>query len=223
MKLILTQEVTGLGGPGDVVEVKDGYGRNYLVPRGAAIRWTRGGEKQVASIKRGREVREIRDLGHASEVKAQLEALTVKLPVPRRRRRPAVRLGHRRRHRRGRRKAPAARTSTSAGSRSATPIKTVGAHQVTVRLHPEVAATVDRRGRRRGLTVPRRTTARPPRTGSPGRRASGPPTYPGPVIGPDPARRPRMAGVSAPCEAQVPREVPTGLAQRRPRRPVWPP
>ena len=45
MKLILTQEVTGLGAPGDVVEVKDGYGRNYLVPRGEAIRWTRGGEK----------------------------------------------------------------------------------------------------------------------------------------------------------------------------------
>ena len=35
MKLILTQEVSNLGAPGDVVEVKDGYGRNYLVPRGA--------------------------------------------------------------------------------------------------------------------------------------------------------------------------------------------
>ena len=43
MKLILTQEVTGLGAPGDVVEVKDGYGRNFLVPRGVARRWTRGG------------------------------------------------------------------------------------------------------------------------------------------------------------------------------------
>ena len=54
MKLILTQEVTGLGAPGDVVEVKDGYGRNYLVPRGVAMRWTRGGEKQIDSIRRGR-------------------------------------------------------------------------------------------------------------------------------------------------------------------------
>ena len=61
MKLILTQEVTGLGAPGDIVEVKDGYGRNYLVPRGVAIRWTKGAEKQVAPIKRAREVREIRD------------------------------------------------------------------------------------------------------------------------------------------------------------------
>ena len=51
MKLILTQEVTGLGTPGDVVEVKDGYGRNYLVPRGFAIAWTKGGEKQVAAIR----------------------------------------------------------------------------------------------------------------------------------------------------------------------------
>ena len=75
MKLILTQEVTGLGAPGDVVEVKDGYGRNYLVPRGLAIGWTRGGEKQIASIQRGREIREIRDLDHAQAVKGQLEAL----------------------------------------------------------------------------------------------------------------------------------------------------
>ena len=59
MKLILTQEVTGLGAPGDVVEVKDGYGRNYLVPRGLAIRWTKGGEKQVDVDPRAREVREI--------------------------------------------------------------------------------------------------------------------------------------------------------------------
>lgn len=44
MKLILTQEVSGLGIPGDIVEVKDGYGRNFLLPRGFAIAWTRGGE-----------------------------------------------------------------------------------------------------------------------------------------------------------------------------------
>ena len=49
MKLILTQEVDGLGSPGDVVEVKDGYGRNYLVPRGLATRWTRGGQAAPAN------------------------------------------------------------------------------------------------------------------------------------------------------------------------------
>lgn len=81
MKVILTQEVTGLGTPGDVVEVRDGYGRNYLLPQGFAIGWTKGAEKQVTSIKRARSAREIRDLGHAKEVKGQLEALKVSLPA----------------------------------------------------------------------------------------------------------------------------------------------
>ncbi len=81
MKLILTAEVSGLGAPGDVVEVKDGYGRNYLVPQGMAMRATKGAEKQIASIKRARDVREVRDLAHAREIKTQLEALTVTLPT----------------------------------------------------------------------------------------------------------------------------------------------
>ena len=79
MKIILTSEVSGLGAPGDIVEVKDGFGRNYLLPQGFAIPWTKGGEKQVTSIKRARSAREIRDLGHANEVKAQLETLNVSL------------------------------------------------------------------------------------------------------------------------------------------------
>lgn len=77
MKLILTQDVAGLGAPGDVVEVKDGYGRNYLVPRGFAIQWTRGGEKQVTQIKRAQKVREVRDLGHANEIKQAIESLSI--------------------------------------------------------------------------------------------------------------------------------------------------
>jgi large subunit ribosomal protein L9 len=81
MKIILTQEVSGLGTPGDVIEVKDGYGRNYLLPQGFAIPWTKGTEKQIALIKRARSAREIRDLGHANEVKAQLEALRVTMSV----------------------------------------------------------------------------------------------------------------------------------------------
>ncbi len=141
MKLILTQEVAGLGGPGDVVEVKDGYGRNYLVPRGAAIRWTRGGEKQVSSIKRGREVREVRDLGHAGELKTELERLSLKLPV---RAGTGGRLFG----------AVTGTDIVEAVSRAGgpavdkrrieigQPIKTVGDHQVTVRLHPEVVATL---------------------------------------------------------------------------------
>ena len=75
MKLILTAAVDNLGLAGDVVEVKDGYGRNYLVPRGFAIRWTRGGEKQIDGIKRSRDAREIRGLDHANEVREQIEGL----------------------------------------------------------------------------------------------------------------------------------------------------
>jgi large subunit ribosomal protein L9 len=79
MKLILTAAVDNLGLAGDVVEVKDGYGRNYLVPRGFAMRWTRGGEKQIDGIKRSRDAREIRGLDHANEVREQIEGLEVTL------------------------------------------------------------------------------------------------------------------------------------------------
>ncbi len=81
MKLILTQEVDGLGAPGDVVEVKDGYGRNYLVPRGLGIRWTRGGEKTIESIKSARTARAARDADHAKEIKTKLEASAVSVKV----------------------------------------------------------------------------------------------------------------------------------------------
>jgi len=141
MKLILTQEVTGLGGPGEVVEVKDGYGRNYLVPRGLAIAWTKGGEKQIATIKRAREVRDIADLGRADEVKSQLESLSVKLPV---------RAGEGGRLFGSVTVADIVAAVIRAGGPQidkrrielGAPIKTVGAHRVTVKLHPEVSATL---------------------------------------------------------------------------------
>src|ERR1700694_5005631 len=81
MKLILNQEVTGLGAPGDVVEVKDGYGRNYLVPRGFAQLWTKGADKQIASIRRASEASEGRDHAQGTEIKTQLADLSVKLPA----------------------------------------------------------------------------------------------------------------------------------------------
>ena len=141
LKLILTQEVTGLGAPGDVVEVKGGYGRNYLIPRGYAINWTRGGEKQVTSIRRAREVREIADLGQAKDAKAQLEKLKVTL---------RARAGKSGRLFGGVTAAEVVDAVTAAGGPAldrrrielGAPIKTVGAHQVQVRLHPDVAATV---------------------------------------------------------------------------------
>ena len=67
MKLILTAAVDNLGAPGEVVEVKNGYGRNYLLPRGLAIVATRGAEKQIEGIKRAQEARAIRDFGYARE------------------------------------------------------------------------------------------------------------------------------------------------------------
>ena len=141
MKLILTHEVTGLGAPGDIVEVKDGYGRNYLIPRGFALRWTRGGEKQIESIKAARGAREIRDLGKAKEIQSSLESATVDVPV---------RAGT------GGRLFGAVTVSDIAAALSTAgatvdkrrievgnPIKSLGAHQVTVRVHDEVAATVN--------------------------------------------------------------------------------
>jgi large subunit ribosomal protein L9 len=81
MKLILTRDVPNLGAPGDTVEVKDGYGRNFLVPQGLAIAATRGAEKQVANIRRARAARTVRDVAHANEIKQALQALTLSLPA----------------------------------------------------------------------------------------------------------------------------------------------
>ena len=81
MKLILTREVAKLGSAGDVVTVKDGYARNFLLPRGAAIAWTLGGEKQIEGIRRARAAREIRDIDHAKEIKAALEAAKISVAV----------------------------------------------------------------------------------------------------------------------------------------------
>jgi large subunit ribosomal protein L9 len=142
MKLILTQEVTGLGAPGDVVEVAGGYGRNYLVPRGLAMRWTRGAQKQIELIKRARSAREIRGLDDARDAAGRLASLRVRLET---------RAGSG-----GRLFGSVSPSDIAAAVKAAggpeldrrrieikNPIKTVGAHQVTVRLHPEVAATLD--------------------------------------------------------------------------------
>lgn len=141
MKLILTQEVTGLGAPGDVVEVKDGYGRNYLVPRGLAIVWTRGGEKTIESIKKARDARAVRDADHATEIKARLEGSTFQVKV---------RAGE------GGRLFGAVTTADIASAivdggaevdkRTivvANPIKSLGAHTVKVKLHDDVEAQVN--------------------------------------------------------------------------------
>jgi large subunit ribosomal protein L9 len=141
MKLILTSEVPGLGLAGDIVEVADGYGRNYLVPRGSAINWSKGAEKQVSQIKRSRDAREIRDLGHAREIKAELEKLKVSLPA---------RAGEAGRLFGSITAADVVSAVKAAGGplldkkRVQLPghIKTLGQHSVTIDLHPDVLAVV---------------------------------------------------------------------------------
>jgi large subunit ribosomal protein L9 len=142
MKIILTSEVSGLGAPGDVVEVKDGYGRNYLLPRGYAIRWTRGAEKEVASIRRARASREIRDQDQATEVAGRLAGLDIRM---------SARAGQGGRLFGSITPAEVADAVKEAGGPSLDRrrielpggIKSTGSHQVRVRLHPEVVATFD--------------------------------------------------------------------------------
>jgi large subunit ribosomal protein L9 len=142
MKLILTQEVDGLGAPGDVVDVAAGYGRNYLLPRGFGITWTRGGEKQVDLIKRARAAREIRTMEDAQAVVGRLQKLTVRVK--------------RRAGSNGRLFGSVGASDIAAALKDAggpeidkrtivvpDPIKSAGAYRVQVRLHPEVTASVN--------------------------------------------------------------------------------
>jgi large subunit ribosomal protein L9 len=140
MKLILTHEVTGLGSTGDTVEVKGGYGRNYLLPRGLAIVATRGAEKQVESLRRARAAREVKSLEEAQAQAGRIAQLKVTLPA---RSGDGGRLFGRITT------ADVAAAVTAAGGpeldrrRIDLPtIKSLGTHTVTVRVHPEVTVPV---------------------------------------------------------------------------------
>jgi len=137
VKVILTHEVNGLGLAGDVVDVKDGYGRNYLLPQRLAVTSTRGAAKQAEQLKRSRKAREIADLDGARAAGDQLRDLAVSLEV---------RAGA------GGRLYGAVTTSDVAAAvlraggpqlykrrmQLASPIKSTGRHQVSVALHPDV-------------------------------------------------------------------------------------
>ena len=140
MKLILTHEVTNLGTPGDIVDVKDGYGRNFLLPRNFAMRWSKGAAKQVESIKAARDAHAVHDLEEAQSIKGNLEAAPINV---------SVRSG------KGDRLFGAVTVSDIAEALAAAgakvdkrrievgnPIKSLGAHTVSVRVHPEVSAQV---------------------------------------------------------------------------------
>jgi|SRR5690554_2984679 large subunit ribosomal protein L9 len=141
-KLILTHEVTGLGEPGDVVDVKDGYARNYLLPRKLATPWTKGAEKQVASIRAARKAREIASLDDAKAAKDALEAKEVVV---------TARSGESGRLFGAVTTAEIAEAVKAAGAPAVDkrkievgqPIKALGEYTVSVRLHPEVSAKIN--------------------------------------------------------------------------------
>ena len=141
MKLILTQPVSGLGVAGDVVEVKDGYARNFLLPRKVATAWTKGGQKQVEAITKGREKRALKTAEDAAAAKASLEGSTVTVPA---------RAGQGGRLFGAVTPQEIAEAIVAAGGPQVdkrrievtTPIRTVGTHTVHVRLHDDVSADV---------------------------------------------------------------------------------
>ncbi|WOF23262.1 50S ribosomal protein L9 [Microbacterium betulae] len=140
-KLILTNEVDGLGSAGDVIEVKDGYARNYLIPQGFAVSWSRGGEKQVAVIRAAREARAIATHDEAVTLKDAIENARVRL---------AVKAGAEGRLFGSVKPADIAQAVSDAGIGELdkrkisvpSPIKVVGDHEALVRLHDEVTAVI---------------------------------------------------------------------------------
>ncbi|MCW4385789.1 50S ribosomal protein L9 [Salinibacterium sp. SYSU T00001] len=140
-KLILTHEVTGLGAPGDVIEVKNGYARNYLVPQGLAVNWTRGGEKQVEQIKAARAAREHATIEEAKDLKLKLEANKVKL---------TIKAGKEGRLFGSVKTADIADAVAAAGLGTVdkrkieitSPIKSTGEHEAIVRLRDDLVATI---------------------------------------------------------------------------------
>lgn len=140
MKVILTQEVRSLGAPGDVVEVADGYGRNFLIPRGLGRVATEGALKQVETIRRTREVREIKDKEKAEEVANQIQSLKIRIPA---------KAGDQGRLFGQVMPQAVAEAIAKAGGPKVDkrrlhfdgPIKHLGMHPVSLRLHPEVEAS----------------------------------------------------------------------------------
>ena len=140
-KLILTSEVSGLGSAGDVVEVKNGYARNYLIPQGFAVSWSKGGEKQIESIRAARAARELATIEEAQDLKMKLENATIQL---------SVKAGKDGRLFGSVRPGDVADAVQAQGVGSLdkrkvevpATIKTVGDHEATVRLREDIVATI---------------------------------------------------------------------------------
>ncbi len=141
MKVILTKPVADLGGPGDVVEVKDGYARNFLVPRGLAMRWTRGAERQTEQLRRAQNARVTRGLAEAEELANTLAGMSITVKA---------RVGEAGKLFGSITTTDIVEAVVRAGGPSldrravtvAAPIKSVGRHDVSVHLHPELNAVL---------------------------------------------------------------------------------
>ena len=78
-KVILTATVANLGHSGDVVEVKAGYARNYLIPQGLAFAWSKGAAAQIESMKRARLAKAVATREEAIAAKQLIEGTTVEI------------------------------------------------------------------------------------------------------------------------------------------------
>jgi large subunit ribosomal protein L9 len=141
MKVILRSDVDKVGRKGDVVTVADGFARNYLVPRGLAMKAGRGEEAQAAAMRRSREQREVRDRESAQELTGRLSAKTITIPA---------KAGAE-----GRLFGSVTTADIAVAIETATgieldrrkvsldePIKTLGVHEIKIKLHAEVDASV---------------------------------------------------------------------------------
>ena len=141
-KLILTHDVTNLGAVGDVVEVKDGYARNYLLPRKLATPWTKGAQRQLDQMAEARRKRSIESLEQAQEARAWLTENVVTVIAT---------AGANGRLFGAVSTADLAEAVKDAGGPAidrrkievVPPIKSTGRHSATVRLHTDVVAPIE--------------------------------------------------------------------------------
>ncbi|HEV7527257.1 MAG TPA: 50S ribosomal protein L9 [Acidimicrobiia bacterium] len=141
MRIVLRDDVDNLGKKGDLVDVADGYARNYLVPRGLALKASAGSQKQADAMRRNREVRESRDREAAQALAAQFEGRTISIKA---------RAGGEGRLFGSVTSADIAdavqkQTGAEIDRRKLTldePLKELGGVDLSVRLHPDVVATI---------------------------------------------------------------------------------
>ncbi|HVM01327.1 MAG TPA: 50S ribosomal protein L9 [Acidimicrobiales bacterium] len=137
MRVVLRTDVDGVGKKGDILDVADGFARNFLVPKGRAIVATAGVQAQAEAMRRSRDVKDARDREGAEAVARRLVPVVVRIPA--------------KAGREGRlfgsvtaadvAEAVAAQTTIQLDRRRLhieEPIRTVGSHEVPVKLHADV-------------------------------------------------------------------------------------